>query len=362
MTRPTKRLLLIGLATVIVVAIGGYLAFDWMTKQSLYRFGSVRAGENLRGPLAPPAQDDRPGWQVEPDITLHFDAHGEGSPVLIVHGGPGMPYAKAWKGLEPLTDQFRFYYYHQRGCGLSTRPFDRFTSGSYYANMTELERTLGLGAQIADIERTRQILRQDRMTIIGHSFGGFIASMYAAEFPNRVEKLILVAPAGVLTPPDEDRNLFRLARETLPHELHSQYDKLLARYFDFGSIFSRSDAELAELHEGIGGFLLPAMGYDPSHFESGPTSGGWTVFALYFSSGRAFDFRPAVAGITAPTLIVQGADDDISLAGSRTYEQVIPNAEFVSLGGDNDLHAGHFVFDDLPDAFAVAIERFLGTP
>lgn len=361
MKKRTKRFLLVGLAAVAVVALGGYFALDWMMKQPLYHFGSVRSGENLRGPLKPPTQSDESRWQVESDITLHFDAYGDGHPVLIVHGGPGIPYANAWKGLEPLTDRFKFYYYHQRGCGDSSRPFDRFESGNYYANMTELERTLGLGAQIADIERIRQILGQDKLMIIGHSFGGFIASMYAAEFPDRVEKLILVAPAGVLTPPDEDRNLFDLARAELPQEQHSEYDALLTEYFDFGNIFSKTDAELVSLHERTGKFLLPAMGYDASQFDTGPKSGGWTVFALYFSNGRSFDFRPAVSSITAPTLILQGADDDISVAGSRTYEHAIPKSTFVSIGGGSDVHAGHFVFDDCPEEFATEVETFLNT-
>ncbi len=158
MKKRTKRLLIVGLATVVVFALGGYFVLDWMMKQPLYHFGSVRSGTSLRGPLKPPVQNDVSRWQVESDISLHFDAYGEGHPVLVVHGGPGIPYAGAWKGLESLTDRFRFFYYHQRGCGSSSRPFDRFESSDYYSNMTELERTLGLGAQIADIERIRRYL------------------------------------------------------------------------------------------------------------------------------------------------------------------------------------------------------------
>lgn len=183
--------------------------------QPLYRFGQVRAGENLRGPLEPPEQADADCWQAESDIGLSFDSFGEGHPVLVVHGGPGIPYGNAWKGLDALTDQYQFDYYHQRGCGNSTRPFDRFEGGNFYDNMIELERTLGLGTQIADIERIRQILGREKITLIGHSFGGFIATLYAAEFPNRVDRLILVAPAGVLPPPDEERNLFDVARTRL---------------------------------------------------------------------------------------------------------------------------------------------------
>jgi proline iminopeptidase len=360
MKKKTKIGLLVAAGVLIVLIIAAVIGVSWLMKQPLYKFGSVSSEKNLTAPLEPPEQVDSAVWQVESDIDLHFDAFGEGHPILVVHGGPGIPYASAWKGLQPLEDRFKFYYYHQRGCGESTRPFDRFESKNYYANMTELERTLGLGAQIADIERIRRILGQERLTIIGHSFGGFIASLYAAEFPQHVDRLILVAPAGVLTPPDEERNIFELARERLPQEQHAAYDSLLAQYFDFANIFSKSDTDLAILHEGCGQYLVRAMGYDSWEPEKGPTSGGWTVFALYFSMGRSYDLRPAVEKIEAPALILHGADDEIALAGSRSYESSIANSRFVLLGREEPgTWAGHSVFDDSPVNFAAAVGQFL---
>jgi len=354
-----KRLLLVVGFLAVLVAIGiAYIT--WLMSQPLYTFGSVRTGENLRGPLKPPEQTDKEHWQVESDISLTFDAYGEGHPVLVVHGGPGIPYADSWKGLASLTDRFRFYYYHQRGCGNSTRPFDRF-DGDYYENMTELERTLGLGAQIADIERIRQILGREKITLIGHSFGGFIAALYAAEFPHRVDKLILVAPAGILTPPDEDRDLFAATRAKLDKERRAKFDSVLEEYFDFGNIFSKSDAELVDVHQRIGQFILAAMAYDPSEVKVGPRSGGWAVFASYFSIGKSQDYRPALLEIQAPTLILHGEDDNISLPGSRTYE-AIPDSTFVTLQREEEgRRAGHFVFDDSPNAFGSAVEGFLSS-
>ncbi|MDP7020723.1 MAG: alpha/beta fold hydrolase [Pirellulaceae bacterium] len=360
MIRKFKRPLIGCFAVFAVLALVSALTIIWIMGQPLYRFGAVSAGDNLRGPLDPPPQPDATSWQVERDIRLHFDAYGDGHPVLVVHGGPGIPYAGPWTGLNDLTDEHKFYYYHQRGCGQSSRPFDRFESENFYENMTELERTLGLGAQIADIERIRRILGEDQLTLVGHSYGGFIAALYAAEFPDRVAKLLLVAPAGVLTAPDDDRNIFSQARKSIPAEKLAEYDALVEEYFDFGNIFSKSDADLVSLHERIGRQLLPAMGYDADSIGSGPRSGGWSVFAMYFSSGKAPDYTAAVAAITAPTLIVHGVDDTISLAGSRTYERGIPGAKFVSLPrGEEAPWAGHFVFDDNPTAFSKAVESFL---
>src|SRR5262249_47253618 len=198
----------------VAVCISWYLI-----GQPLYKPGMVRGGEKMRASLDPPAQQgDEHFWKVEQDIQLYHFTAGEGHNVLIVHGGPGYPYLEPWVGLAPLKDRYRFHYYDQRGSGQSSRPIDKFTSNNYYKNLTELNSTLGLGAQIADIERIRRILGDEKLILIGHSFGAFIASLYAAEFPEHVEKIVLVAPASLLVMPIKSGNLFDIVRRRLPAE------------------------------------------------------------------------------------------------------------------------------------------------
>ncbi|MGF1580593.1 MAG: alpha/beta fold hydrolase [Gemmataceae bacterium] len=355
----TVKWILITIGGLVILVIGGYWYLNWMMSQPLYTIGDVRARKNLRGPLKPPKQTDPSHWQVESDIRLSFESYGTGRPVLIVHGGPGVPYGKPWKGLESLQDRFHFYYYHQRGCGASTRPLDKFEGTNFYQNMKKLDKTLGLGAQIADIERIRQILDQEKLTIIGHSYGGFLATLYTAEFPDRVDKLILVAPAGVLTAPNDERNIFQQARAKLTEDKRGQFDAVIKEYFDFQTIFSKSDEELIDVHQRVGKYVLEAMGYEDSDIPTGPKSGGWAVFAMYFSGGRAPNYTSALKEVTAPTLIIHGKDDKMSLPGSRTYSP-IRESEFVLLEREQDSRrAGHFVFDDCPKTFAEAVEKFL---
>ena len=208
---------------------------DWSTALHT-RDGS--GGNELRGPLEPPKQaGENSYWQVEDDIRLFFTTQGEGRPVLVVHGGPGYPVHGPLEGLEALTKTHKLFYYDQhRGCGRSTRPFDRFSS-NFYANMKDLERTLGIGAQVADIERIRRILGQEKLILMGYSFGGFLAAIYAAEFPECVEAMVLVAPAGVLLMPDEEDGLLGEIRERLPRAMQAEYDEFLKTYLDFGSVF-----------------------------------------------------------------------------------------------------------------------------
>jgi proline iminopeptidase len=79
------------------------------------------------------------------------------------------------QGHDP--SRWNVIHYDQRGCGRSTRPIDRFSSPSFFDH----------------IERIRTILGGDKLVLIGHSFGGFLASPYAAEFPQHVKALVLVA-------------------------------------------------------------------------------------------------------------------------------------------------------------------------
>ena len=164
--------IIIGIVLLLLIA-GGVMRY--FIGQPLYTPGMVRAEANLRAPLTPPVQSDDPRfWKVESDIQLYHFAEGQGRNVIVIHGGPGMPSLKPWPGLRPLAKQFKFNYYDQRGCGQSTRPIDRVETQNSYTNMVEVDRVLGLGAHIADIERIRRILGEKKLIIVGHSFGGFL--------------------------------------------------------------------------------------------------------------------------------------------------------------------------------------------
>lgn len=250
-----KKIIVILISVLIVSVIAGGATIWYLMQQPLYEPGMVRAEENLRAPLEPPEQpEDSPMWRVEEDIDLFHFAEGEGRNVLIVHGGPGMPYTEPWSGLAPLTRSYRFHYYDQRGCGQSTRPIDTFSSTNYYENMTTLEQTLGLGAQVADIERIRRLLGDEKLILIGHSWGGFLASLYAAEFPDHVEALILVSPADVLarSVPQPSGGLFELVKQRLPTDKQANFDDFMAEYLSFGDIFTKSEADLVALNQEFG--------------------------------------------------------------------------------------------------------------
>ncbi len=345
------------LFTVVLALAAGAGGFWWLTQQPLYQPGMVSAGQNLRAPLAPPAQSGDPHyWQVESDISLYHFAQGVGRHALVIHGGPGRPFREPMAGLEPLSGEYRFHYYDQRGCGQSTRPIDRFESRNTYKNMTDLDRTLGLGAQIADIERIRQILGEEKLILIGHSWGGFLASLYAAEFPERVEALVLISPANVLVmpQPEADSDLFASVRARLPESQLGEYDAFMENYFDFGKLFSHSEADLVAREEQFGRYYLSVVDVAEADLAAQGEPGGWMTWGMYISMGQRHDYRPALQKVNAPALVIHGADDLQSEAASRLYSDALPNARFAVIE-----NAGHFAFQEQPERFAQLVGDFL---
>lgn len=347
------------IVSLLVLAVGGYLFWRAMTGP-FYVPGMVRAGTSLRGPLDPPKQAGEDSyWQVEEDIRLFHSTQGQGRPILVVHGGPGYPVHGPLVGLDALTRAHKLFYYDQRGCGKSTRPCDRFSS-NFYANMKDLERTLGIGAQVADIERIRRILGEDKLILMGHSFGAFLATMYAAEFPERVEALVLVSPADVVVLPAEGGGFFDEIRQRLPQDRRGEYDEFLKSYLDFGSVFSRSEVELAAMNRRVGEYFLAASGRSAAAWESEvpEDNGGWMVQALYFSMGKRHDYRPALRTVGARSLVIHGDGDVSPESVSRRYAEWLPSARLHVLKGGRT-RGGHFPFSEQPEAFAAVVSEFL---
>jgi proline iminopeptidase len=349
-----KIFIIIGAVVLALGIIAG--GFWYMSTQPLYKPGMVR---EMGASLAPPPQPaDSKTWLVEPNIKLAHFAAGNGRNVLVVHGGPGMPFLAPMSGLEPLTKEYRFHYYDQRGCGESTRPIDRFESSNMYQNMTTLDKTLGLGAQIADIERIRQILGDDKLILVGHSWGGFLASLYAAEFPEHVEALILISPANtlVMPQPEADSDLFVSVRAKLPADQQPEFDAFMKEYMNFNTLFQKSEADLLAMNDKFGEYYVQVVDVENTPMPKQGKPGGWMTWGMYVSMGQRHDYRSALKNVTAPVLVIHGADDLQSEAASRQYVDAFPNAEFAVIE-----HTGHFSFEQQPEQFASIVEKFLAS-
>jgi len=253
-------LVIIGVGALAVAIIAG--TFFWYTStKPLYEPGMVRSGRNLMASLTPPQQLDDPNvWSVEEDIQLHHFSKGTGPAVLVIHGGPGMPPSSPWPGLSALSEQHTFHYYHQRGCGQSSRPIDRLSQGNPYEMMGLLDRTLSLGAQIVDIERICRILDEEKLILIGHSFGAFLASLYTAELSERVGAMVLIAPADVLVMPQKGADLFEAVRRAPPGRHTGRVRRLPLAILRFRKSFHEIGSGTRVLERRVWALLLCSSG------------------------------------------------------------------------------------------------------
>jgi len=115
---------------------------------------------------------------VRDGATLWSSVSGEGPPVLLLHGGPGL-----WDYLAPLAalidDTFAVVRFDQRGCARST--------GTGPFTITQA---------VADIEDLRTALGIERWAVIGHSWGAELALRYAAQHPHRTNAIVYIAGVG----------------------------------------------------------------------------------------------------------------------------------------------------------------------
>jgi len=143
-------------------------------------------------------------------------------PVLLLHGyGAGLgfffrnlPVLGSWAGQQ----QTPVYALDWLGMGRSARvPFKvRAKREDIKARVEEAESFF-----VDSLEEWREKMGIERMTLVGHSLGGYLSTVYALKHPNRVSRLILLSPAGVPHDPD---NTTQPSRELDPTP-HSRTDE-----------------------------------------------------------------------------------------------------------------------------------------
>lgn len=108
--------------------------------------------------------------------NLYVKISGQGQACIFIHGGPGA-WSKSFELMNgnKLENDFKMVYFDQRGCGRSSNSND-----------------YSLTRMIDDIEEIRISLNLGQIFIIGHSFGGILATEYTAKYPKRVQGLILL--------------------------------------------------------------------------------------------------------------------------------------------------------------------------
>jgi proline iminopeptidase len=115
------------------------------------------------------------------NAKLYSREIGQGTAIIVLHGGPDFDHSYLLPELDRLSDSYRLIYYDQRGRG-------RSADGVKPEDVT-------LASDIADIEKVRQYYHLDSVVLLGHSWGTVLALEYALRYPGRASHLILMNPA-----------------------------------------------------------------------------------------------------------------------------------------------------------------------
>jgi pimeloyl-ACP methyl ester carboxylesterase len=281
-----------------------------------------------------------------PDSSVvHFDAAdgtrlavhliGEGPPVICVPGGPGRAsaYLEDLAGLSTTHTLLRF---DLRGSGLSELPEERDS--------------LSFPRLADDIEALRVARGLETVDLIAHSAGCFVALVYAARYPDRLSRLILLTPSGRgFGGPDDDVKAIRASRSgepwyaeaaaveaevamAPPHRRDRPHREL--RVFSYGRWDERAQAHAASTDSQMS--LRAMAGF------SAPTFNG----EQFLAELKAF---------TGPSLIVVGSlDGATGVQGGHVIAAALPNVRVVEIDG-----AGHYPWVDAPDELREILVRFL---
>lgn len=120
------------------------------------------------------------------DLDVYYRIFGKGTPILIIGGGPGDNSDRYLSLCELLAEDFKCILPDQRGTGKSIP--------AVYDSAT-----ISISLTVEDFEAIRKSLDLEEWTVLGFSYGGYLASAYVQSYPSAVSNLILLGSMGLNT-------------------------------------------------------------------------------------------------------------------------------------------------------------------
>ena len=263
----------------------------------------------------------------------------EGAPRLVVlHGGPGAHHDYLLPQMLRLAEAHRVVFYDQRGGGRSR---------------ADGREPITWRTQVQDLARVIAEFDLDPLSLVGYSWGGLLALLYAIEAADGttdgppLARLVLIDPAPVTR---EYRRRFEaeLERRQGSGEVRAMREELAA------SGLRERDPEAYRQRA----FEVSVAGYfaDPRRARDlTPFRVMGRVQQSVWESLGEFDLVPRLGAVRCPALVVHGRHDPIPLASSEAAAGAMPDARLVVLED-----CGHVPYVEQPEALFEAIEQFLG--
>ena len=247
---------------------------------------------------------------------IQYVEAGTGPTVILLHGLGGS--AQAWGlNIAPLAEKYHVIVPDQIGFGKSDKPLVNYRVRTY----------------VDFLDQFCKQLKIERATLVGSSMGGWIATMFTASFPDRVDKLVLVDAAGYRPPKDFDtRTLIGLNPST-----REGMKILIAKVF-----YNKAFQTDAAVDQAIAARLAAGDGY--------------TINSLTESIIRGEDFLDEIVKtIKRPTLIIWGRQDGlVSLADGERFNKDIAGSKMIVID-----QCGHVPNTEKPGEFNAAVLKFL---
>lgn len=269
-----------------------------------------------------------------PGGVIHTEVFGEGTPILIINGGPGMS-SEGFRSLaSKIAKTNTAIIFDQRGTGKSR--FEKINPS-----------TITMDHMVDDIEAIREFMNIKEWIVLGHSFGGMLGSYYTGKHPDKVSGLILSSSGGV------DMELFESLNITSRLSAENQ-DSL--RYWN--RRISNGDTSFkARLKRGL--FLAPAYLHDQEYVPAIAqrlTQGNMIINGLVYQDMQriGFDCKPSLSNFRKPVLIIQGAYDIIPEHISQKSADLFANSKLVILK-----NSGHYGWLEEADLFFEELIEFL---
>lgn len=264
-----------------------------------------------------------------------------GVPLLVLHGGPGIPHDYLLP-LAALADERPVVFYDQLGCGNSERPGD--------PSLWNVPRF------VEELAQVRAALHLDRVHLYGHSWGTMLATDYLlTEHPEGVVSVTFAGPALSAARWIADQHVWLLELPAATQEAvrraeasgdfdAEDYQAAIAAYY--AQHVCRVDPWPDELQRA----LSPEhMGTDVYLSMCGPSE-----FTLT-GSLRDYERADRLAEIRVPSLFLCGRYDEATPAATEYYHRCLPGSEFAVIE-----NASHLAWLEQPEAYLRVLREFLG--
>jgi pimeloyl-ACP methyl ester carboxylesterase len=272
-------------------------------------------------------------WVILDGRPINVIELGEGPPLVFVHG-----LIERWtqwvEQLSVFASSHRVIAMDLPGFGDSPMPAEKISVPGYARTIEQLLDALQLSAA----------------TFVGHSMGGFTSVELAINFPQRVQRLVLVSPAGLSTY-NNPRDLRLVAQMRRFRWIVNPYHARVAAHAEL--LARRPRLRLLEPTTHVVARHSDRL---PAPFVAEFVRGlGAPGYIEGMAANFDYDYRDRLGEIACPTLIVWGEHDRVVTAkDADLYERLIPNSRKVIFKD-----TGHMVMIERAAAFNALLEEFL---